>query len=75
MTFIKAIWDFFNGKKVIISSVLLSIAVLLEEVVINIWGVDSEIIINTHRTLLWLGLALAGTGLTHKYLKRKNGQH
>jgi hypothetical protein len=60
---------FFNGKKTIIGSILMTLAIIITEVLVGIWGVEGEWIAPTVKTLNWIGMLLGGTGLLHKAMK------
>ena len=59
----------FNGKKTIIGSVLMTASIILTEVVVGIWMVEGDWIAPTVKTLNWVGMLLGGTGLIHKAMK------
>lgn len=58
-----------NGKKTIIGSIIMTVAILLTEVVVGIWGIEMDWIAPTVKTLNWVGMLLGGTGLIHKATK------
>lgn len=67
-----------NGKKTIIGSIFLVLAVFGTEVMQNIWNMKclpDEIncaygwLANTITTFNWIGMVMGGVGLTHKAVK------
>ena len=64
------LWNWLSGKKTAIAAALLMIAVVLNEVLVGIWGVDAVALKPTIETLNWFGVALGGVGLAHKAVKR-----
>ena len=65
----KNLWLFFNGKKTVIGSALMIGAVILQEMVINIFEYDAPWEHKVIKALNWAGLMLGGTGLFHKAFK------
>ena len=61
--------NWLNGKKTIIGATLLFGSTLLSAVIVGIWEIEQWWIPNTIATLDWTGMAVAGTGLGHKYVK------
>ena len=57
----KALWDWFNGNKTIIGTLILTVTPMLLG--------DHTL---AFEFLMWLGGILAGTGVVHKALKGKN---
>src|SRR3972149_506606 len=66
--------EWFNGKKTIIGSIMMTIAIFLTEVVIGIWAADWVWLPGVISTLNWVGMLLGGTGLIHKGIKAANTQ-
>jgi hypothetical protein len=67
-------WNWLNGKKVIIGSVFLVAAAFGQEVLLNIWQLWPVILPKVIETCNWIGMALGGVGLIHKAVKRANAQ-
>ena len=63
-------WEFLSGKKTTIGAALLFVSTVLDQVVSGIWGMDEPWISKTVQTFDWAGMAITGTGLTHKALKK-----
>lgn len=61
--------EWFNGKKTIIGSVLMTVAIFLTEVVIGFWDYNPAWMPGIISTLNWVGMVLGGTGLIHKGVK------
>lgn len=62
MNWLKKAWSWLDGKKTVIGSVAVNIATFMPEFNVSILGVDVPI----KDGLLYLGMALGGTGLLHK---------
>jgi len=65
------IWNWFSGKKVVIASICLIAAKILDEVIIGIWSAQGEWLFNLINTLEWFGATLGAAGLIHKIVKVK----
>lgn len=64
-------WNFFNGKKTVIGLLCMYGVMFINEVVIDIWAIDSPALPKIAKTLGWLGLIIGGGGLIHKGIKVK----
>ena len=64
--------DLLDGKKTIIGGLLLFIAAVLAEIVVDVWGYSPWWMENVIQTLNWFGVPLYGVGLGHKYNKFKS---
>jgi len=67
-------WNWLNGKKVIIGTVFLILAAFGQEVLLNVWRLWPEILPKAIETFNWLGMALGGVGLIHKAQKKVSNQ-
>jgi len=67
----QALWDWFNGKKMIISAILGAILAFDEQVLINIWQVAWPWLGKFDDTISWFAMILATVGGVHKIVKAK----
>jgi hypothetical protein len=75
-------WDWLDGRKTIIGTLVLIAAAFVDQVVIAIWYAPDPggpLVVVPHwipklgRSLDWVGMAVAGVGLTHKGVKIAQG--
>ena len=66
---IQKIWDFFNGKKMIIGAVLANIVIFDQQVLIGIWQVTWPWLEQANSTMSWFAMAFGAVGGVHKIAK------
>lgn len=69
MEFLQKLFEWANGKKTAIGTVLLVASTFIDQVLIGFWGLSGTWVAPLMQTLDWLGMALGGTGLAHKVVK------
>jgi len=69
MKFLSNLWLFFNGKKTIIGSFLITLSVIMQELIINIFEYDAPWEHKVIKALNYIGGLLTTAGLIHKYEK------
>jgi len=62
-------WEWLNGKKTIIGTIIFFLSAFFSQVVGGIWEIESTWLVKLTDTLDWIGLALSSTGLSHKGVK------
>lgn len=67
------LWQWFNGKKTVIATVLFIVSAFFDQVVVAQWGVTADWIPKLTGSLDWFGMILGGFGLTHKGMKIVKG--
>jgi len=63
-------WEWLNGKKTVIGSVLLLASAFSTQVVIGIWEVDQAWLPRMVETFDWVGGLITTGGLTHKMVRK-----
>ena len=63
------ILEWFNGKKTVIGSALLFLAVFGNEVLAGLWEFNPSWLTPAIKTCSWFGMLFGGVGLTHKAVK------
>lgn len=64
-------WEWFNGKKTVIGTLLLLFGAVVEQVLVGMWGVSGSWVGPFIQTCDWFGMLFGGTGLAHKGLKSR----
>lgn len=66
-------WEWWNGKKTLVGSVLLLASAFCTQVLVGIWEWNPWWMDKTVLTLDWVGMIVTGGGLAHKGVKYANG--